>query len=521
MKRFKIKKMVKRILSMLCAVVITATSPLVRYVDYSYINNVHATGLEIPLTLGAEAVVDYLVAFFASVAAEEAVRNRETIAEAYSAYLDRQAESIPDVNEACLQFYDISKGQTVLVPWSEVTSSLHDYHDQAVDNLTDVYAKYCPQLLGSMKEFVAEVLSGDVYVEGLSETIEEYAPVTERDIGEQENGYYDINVAVTHTNFKCSIHNVATSVTFTADVPMQGRCAVVISSQNSEIFNNVPITSASIYYGYNIRDIRFSKRTYNDCGITVSNGSQHVCGHAVSANVPIFNSYEALVDYLRTGTGYESALNYGTSIDDDITANTDLPPFYKTWQQEQWERIANAPDIGIGAYGYGIGNDDTEWADDIPWVGLDSLRQYADAIPDTYDKVVDNVLSGNYDSNKDIPETYTEAWEDAVGDAWTNVQIADSIGSGGAEEKPDESYYKKGLVEIPDDWVEVEAPEELEIKSQSFIDFLKEQGYNPKNWVKVVEKWASPDGIIYQRNYWTDGNEYFYHGDGIEEFFPH
>lgn len=66
------------------------------------------------------------------------------------------------------------------------------------------------------------------------------------------------------------------------------------------------------------------------------------------------------------------------------------------------ERIANAPDIGIGAYGYGIGNDDTEWADDIPWVGLDSLRQYADAIPDTYDKVDDNVLSGNYDSNKDI-----------------------------------------------------------------------------------------------------------------------
>ena len=44
---------------------------------------------------------------------------------------------------------------------------------------------------------------------------------------------------------------------------------------------------------------------------------------------------------------------------------------------------------------------------------------------------------------------------------------------------------------------------------------------NPKKWVKVVEKWASPDGTIYQRNYWTDGTNYFYHGEGIEVFYPH
>ncbi len=83
------------------------------------------------------------------------------------------------------------------------------------------------------------------------------------------------------------------------------------------------------------------------------------------------------------------------------------------------------------------------------------------------------------------------------------------------------SYYKKGLKEIPDDWIEVEAPEKLKITSESFKEFLRQQGYNPKNWRKVVEKWAAPDGIIYQRNYWTNGTEYFYHGEGIEVFFPH
>ena len=84
-----------------------------------------------------------------------------------------------------------------------------------------------------------------------------------------------------------------------------------------------------------------------------------------------------------------------------------------------------------------------------------------------------------------------------------------------------DSHYKKGLKEIPDDWIEVEAPEKLKITSESFKEFLRQQGYNPKNWRKVVEKWAAPDGIIYQRNYWTNGTEYFYHGEGIEVFFPH
>lgn len=85
----------------------------------------------------------------------------------------------------------------------------------------------------------------------------------------------------------------------------------------------------------------------------------------------------------------------------------------------------------------------------------------------------------------------------------------------------DNNYYIKGLVDIPDDWIEVEAPEQYPIKSKSFIEFLESQGENPKKWWKVVEKWASPDGTIYQRHYWTNGKDYYYHGDGIEEFFPH
>ena len=433
------KKIIMRALSTLCAVAIILTSPITKYADFSYINNVYATGLEIPLTLGAEAVVDYLVAFFSSVAVEEAIRNRESIAEAYSAYLDRQAESIPDVNEACLQFYDISKGQTVLVPWSEVTSSLQNYHDYAVDTLTDVYVKYCPQLLGSMKEFVAEVLAGDVYVEGLSETIVDSEIVTASDITNQWSGHeYTFSSCIVRGPLNCRKCGYKGEYVYDFFQEINFPCAFEFSEGVSTggyvSYSCYRLANGAIYpyvFKYSC--------TCPACGYSFTQGYNGYWLINFSTNVPIFSSYEAVETYFRTGTGYENALNFGTSIDDNITANTDLPPFYKTWQQEQWERVANAPDIGIGSYGYGVDSNGTEWADDIPWVGLDSLRQYAEAIPDTYDKVVDNVLSGNYDSNKDIPETYTDAWEDAVGNAWANVQIADSLGSGG-EENPDIDY---------------------------------------------------------------------------------
>ena len=90
------------------------------------------------------------------------------------------------------------------------------------------------------------------------------------------------------------------------------------------------------------------------------------------------------------------------------------------------------------------------------------------------------------------------------------------------DKKPDneEDYYHEGLVDVPDDWNMLEDQNEP-VRSNSFKEFLREHGLKPKNWRKVMEKWASPDGTIYQRHYWTDGTNYFYHGEGIEVFVPH
>jgi len=88
-------------------------------------------------------------------------------------------------------------------------------------------------------------------------------------------------------------------------------------------------------------------------------------------------------------------------------------------------------------------------------------------------------------------------------------------GDGGAED-----YYKEGQKNVPEDWVEVEY-EDDQVKSGSFKEFLKNNGKDPKGWKKVMEKWADPNKNIYQRHYWTNGSQYYYHGEGIEIFIPH
>jgi hypothetical protein len=101
------------------------------------------------------------------------------------------------------------------------------------------------------------------------------------------------------------------------------------------------------------------------------------------------------------------------------------------------------------------------------------------------------------------------------------ISIAGIVGnnnSGGGSN--DSGYYKKGLKDVPDNWAEIETVES-KITSQSFKDFLNSQGQNPNKWRKIMEKWGAPDGTIYQRHYWTNGKDYYYHGTGLEEFSPH
>ena len=194
-----------RFFSFICLVVFLCLSPCVKYIDASSVANVYATGLEIPATVGAEAAIEYMIAFFATLAlGDAAYENRDALAESYMEYVDIKVENDQLTQDTCMLIYDKTTDAVKSIPWEDFKDDLKNVHDMSVDRLTDVYAKYCPQLLGSMKDFVTDVLSGDVYVEGLSDSLIEYDYVTTSDIENQYNGHgFKLNVkAVTKGSFR-------------------------------------------------------------------------------------------------------------------------------------------------------------------------------------------------------------------------------------------------------------------------------------------------------------------------------
>ena len=537
--RFIVKKIFKKLLvrftAILCSAILLFMSPCSKYMGAINMEHVQATEMVLGYYAG-EIAIEWLLAFFASLGLGVAVYdNRDAIEDAFTDYLQTQEfyeEQYGSMQDSCIQVYNINTNTTQDISWQKLLDSLSEFHNDTVDNLTGLYVKYCPALLLSFEDFVNEIINGDIEIPELSvalmdDTFSDYDSIQGSD------GLYHISAYGASTKVSYGgVYKLSTRIIHDA---VGYRPFGILDSQLESItfyyFSNINMYKVSV--------IGSSYVAGEYKGDSYSFGIPTDAGYAI--NIPVFTSSADARDAFVSGD-FSNALNYSNTTMESVIDLTkvpdlapDIPPFTRSWQQKAWERIANAPDIiCIGSYGHGVYDDD--WSDDIPWIGLESLQEYSHSLLDIYNQIIDDILNGTYDSSEDIPGTYSEAWEQAISDAWQNVveQSTDSVPGENESDKPTEGedtdtedpaegeeYYKKGLVEIPDDWIEVEAPEELEIKSQSFIDFLKNQGYDPKNWKKIVEKWASPDGTIYQRNYWTDGTDYFYHGEGIEEFFPH
>ena len=155
------------------------------------------------------------------------------------------------------------------------------------------------------------------------------------------------------------------------------------------------------------------ERIYNDSSHTWSLVIPYY--NSFTANFPIFSSAVDAQNYLQGVGAVSDALNYSRDITDNIIDNiidnNDLPTI-GNFANELWARIAESSDIGIGSYGVGVGTNVNDWADDIPFVGLNDLQEYTDSLQDIYEKTIDDIINGVYDPTRDIPTTYEDAWED-------------------------------------------------------------------------------------------------------------
>ncbi len=414
MKYLEINSIIIKIFVFICSFIIIFMSPCARYFDTFHIDKIHAAGAPV-VAEGAVIAWEWLMGLLASAGlGAVAYENREALASSYDEYLQAQIDTdmfiAHKVEDTCIQLYDKASDTVQNIPWNDYLNSINEFHDVAVDELTDVYVKVAPSLLGTFEDFITSIFAGETVVPGISDYIEEQY-FTNSDVIEQIKGEYTAKCSVISFNYQCSVCKEISSCTFEGIHSLTGLSSVYVGSLNYLGKNSVQIFNDSFNGSF------FNVQRFG-CG-HLFNSSNYVCyGNSWSANIPIFTDFNLAKEYVATGTGYYNALNYSRSIYDNITDNDDLPTIGR-FGRELWERVANASDWGIGSYGDGVLVND--WATDLPFVGLEDLWNYALTAEDVYDKVIDDIINGVYDPTVDIPDTYDDAWHDVIDKGWDDV----------------------------------------------------------------------------------------------------
>lgn len=430
----------KRIFAIFLSVLLLSLTVGDAFISANDISCVQATGAEfVAGAAAADAVMEFIIALLASVGAGElAVARQEAIAHGFVDYLAVSQTVNQMLGETAVRFCMSAApvANTIqAVLWDDLLESLQNYHDSAVDTLTGIYAQYCPELIGIAKDFVEDVVTKNITIAGVTDAFS--TPMTAEIVAKQWSGepfsyVADFNYSYTvpkESSYTGEVQNVTVCGHHTADLSYpvcgqyyydegnnawyfvlwrlyKGGLFSVKMTYELTCYLDGKMTQHEIHSNWTVADSTFG---VNDLNPIVS----------FSANFPIFSSKIEAEAYLKGTGAVTDALNYSIDITDTITDNNDLPTL-GDFAGELWERVANAPDCGIGAYGSGalVG----DWADDIPWLGLDDLQAFVDNIQDVFDKTIEGILDGTYDLPLDIPDyTYGDAWIDAIDRTWDDV----------------------------------------------------------------------------------------------------
>lgn len=415
MKYLEINSIIIKIFVFICSFIIIFMSPCARYLDIYHIEKVNATGGVVAVE-GAVVAWEWLMGLLASAGlGTVAYENREALAASYDEYLQAQIDTdmfiAHKVEDTCIQLYDKASDTVQNIPWDDYLNSINEFHDVAVDELTDIYVKIAPSLLGTFEDFITSIFEGNTVVSGISDYIEEQSlSFSSYDSIKNSSGNYVYHGVSSY--YENAIPNAPLSYTIYS---AESSDWLVCARGSIYKINGNKLSLFKIYYEtYQKGALRYSGNRsmvwywFNNSGVS---------SFSLSLNMPMFNTYDEALSAIESGD-YSDALNYSRSIYDNITDNDDLPTIGR-FGRELWEQVANASDWGIGSYGDGaIVND---WATDLPFVGLGDLWNYALTAEDVYDKVIDDIINGVYDPSIDIPDTYDDAWHDVIDKGWDDV----------------------------------------------------------------------------------------------------
>lgn len=426
-------KLLRKILVFLLSVVILSFSVGSSYYGASRVN---AAEWVIGGSVGAEAVLDFLLAFWASLGVGKvAYDNRSELWDSYCDYMDVKIQnnelSISSTQDAALHLYDSATDSVKSIPWQDLLDSFSEGFDSVIDGAYDLYACYCPELIGLTRDYVSDVVNGDLFVNGISSSIVSISNVTSSEIAKQWSGEgYKYMCDITYYwDYYSRWNNVKAYTTFdppglgfTASYPVA--LAYYSNGKGSGyVLDILNVNSNSYVGGGGLLFSTFddgeltSNRYYINKNYSSITSSKPI---SVATNIPIFGSKEAAEAYLRGEIEASEAINYASDIPDllgDVNPNDDLP----FWENYAGDLYGNFVSSDVISSPWGL-----SWASDLPFFDLDDLLDYDKYISDVIDRILDQLLSGELDLPSDIPYTYEDLWDDAVSDAWDQV-IDDSL----------------------------------------------------------------------------------------------
>ena len=114
---------------------------------------------------GGSAAWEYIAALLASLGLGEAAAEYgddvvDTFLDTWHERALGDAELGSQLVDGCMYVYDSAADTVRALPWDEFMASLNDFHDNAVDNLTDLYVHFCPELLESWSDFLTSIVRG-------------------------------------------------------------------------------------------------------------------------------------------------------------------------------------------------------------------------------------------------------------------------------------------------------------------------------------------------------------------------
>lgn len=447
----------KRILVVFLSVIILSVSVGGSFFSTKNISRVYAG--EFAAAAAGEAAWEWIVAFLASLGlGATVVHYKDALIESYADYMHQDYQAKKEILEwfgdSAMNLYDSASGAVRSVPWDEYIEILKD-GAQDYDPLTGIYAQYSPYLIDGIKGYASALINGDIVVDGLSSVFS--GPLVSESVIKQqwtgESFNYVANFKYTVKNSSGQINTNNYDLSCISNIPA---CGLLVPNGNGyqlsfhSIHNGVLV---SINMKGTLTAGTYTQAMDNVSAILARPEPKYpdVFSFSYAFNFPLFLNRVQAESYLKTGV-LDGAQN--------VIDNDDLP-LWDIWSK-LWERVAEATDFGIGSFGVGVGVND--WADDIPFVGLDDLRDYVDDMQDVFDEVRDGIIDID---DPAIDDSISDAWDDVIDDSISSDDVVD--GSKDKDMDKDKDKDKDDSIDTPIDET-IDIPEVVPDIANNFSD---------------------------------------------------